>query len=319
MAALHQFAREPSLVDLRRVAAWELDPLLLAETVEWEQRLDWDYSRSTDLVRKYTSTGSLAGAALVDAGTVVGYGYTVIEDHKGLIGDLYVQPELRGRRAEARLFAALTQELLNSPQVRRLESQLLLAERATALAARRDCGFRLHERALLTARAQAIRGTKSVSGFRIEGWGDHWNEAAATVITLAYRGHVDSEANDQYRTFGAASRFLRNLVEFPGCGVFFAPASLVAFDRSTGRASGIALCSFVSQRVGHITQLCVVPEARGRGLGEALLRAAAARLADAGAERVGLTVTLSNEAALRLYKHCGFSELRRFFAFAKDV
>jgi ribosomal protein S18 acetylase RimI-like enzyme len=71
--------------------------------------------------------------------------------------------------------------------------------------------------------------------------------------------------------------------------------------------------------VGHITQLCVTPEARGRGLGEALLRAAVGRLADAGAERVGLTVTLSNRAALKLYQHCGFSELKRFFAYAKDV
>jgi len=319
MAALHQFAREPNVVDLRRVAAWELDPLLLAETVEWEHRLDWDYSRSADLVRKFTSTGSLAGAALVDAGTVVGYGYTVIEDHKGLIGDLYVQPEFRGTRSEARLFAALTQELLNSPQVRRLESQLLLVETATALAGERDCGFRLYERTLMTAGIETLRNAKPISGFRIEGWGDHWNEAAATVITLAYRGHVDSQVNDQYRAFGAASRFLRNLVEFPGCGVFFAPASLVAFDRATGRAVGIALSSFVSQHAGHITQLCVIPEARGRGLGEALLRAAAARLADAGAERVGLTVTLSNNAALKLYQRCGFSELKRFFAYAKDV
>jgi ribosomal protein S18 acetylase RimI-like enzyme len=304
---------------LRRIAAWELDPLLLAETVEWEQRLDWDYSRSADLVRKFTSTGSLAGAALVDAGTVVGYGYTVIEDNKGLIGDLYVQRELRGTRSEARLLAALTQELLNSPQVRRLESQLLLVERATALAGERDCGFSLYERTLMTAGVEALRRTKSVRGFRIEGWGDHWNEAAATVITLAYRGHVDSQVNDQYRAFGAASRFLRNLVEFPGCGVFFAPASLLAFDRVTGRPAGIALSSFVTPRAGHITQLCVTPEARGAGLGEGLLGAAVARLADAGAERVGLTVTLSNHAALKLYQRCGFSELKRFFAFAKDV
>jgi len=164
VAALHQFAREPNVVDLRRIAAWELDPLLLAETVEWEGRLDWDYSRSADLVRKFTSTGSLAGAALVEAGTVVGYGYTVVEDNKGLIGDLYVQPQLRGTRAEAKLFVALTQELLNSPQVRRLESQLLLVERATALAAERDCGFRLYERTLMTAGVDRLRNLTAAPG-----------------------------------------------------------------------------------------------------------------------------------------------------------
>ena len=125
-----------------------------------------------------------------------------------------------------------------------MESQLLLVDRATALAAERECGFQLYERTLMTAGVDAFRNTAAPAatpGFRIEGWGDHWNEAAATVITLAYRGHVDSQVNDQYRAFGAASQFLRNLVEFPGCGVFFAPASLVAFDRATGRPAGIAL------------------------------------------------------------------------------
>src|SRR5229473_2486659 len=121
MAALHQSAREPSIVDLRRIGAWELDPLLLAETVEWRQRLDWDYAKSADLVRKFTSTGSLAGAALMDAGVVVGYGYTVVEEHKGLIGDLYVRPELRGTRPERALFMALAEELIESPLVRRIE------------------------------------------------------------------------------------------------------------------------------------------------------------------------------------------------------
>lgn len=256
---------------------------------------------------------------MVEAGTVVGYGYTVLEDHKGLIGDLYIQPQFRGTRHELRLFAALTQELLNSPQVRRIESQLLLVGRVTAAAAERDSGFLLYERTLMTAPTAAFQTPVTTSRFRFEVWGDHWNEAAATVITLAYRDHVDSEVNDQYRTFGAASRFLRNLVEFPGCGEFFAPASLVAFDRDTARPAGIVLSSFVAPRVGHITQLCITPEARSHGLGERLLRAAIARLAEAGAERVGLTVTLSNAAAFNLYRRCGFLELQRFFAYSKDL
>ena len=327
MAAHHQIALEPSIIDLRRAAVWELDPLLLQETVEWRQRLDWDYSKSADLVRKFTTTGSLAGAALVDVGTIVGYGYTVVEEHKGLIGDLYVRPELRGTRSEGRLFLALVQELLNTPGVRRIESQLLLVDRATTLAVARDAGLRVYERTLMLAGVEQlenrmppcpVKGFRRES-FRLEPWGAQWSDAAAAVITLAYRGHVDSEVNDQYRLFGAAAKFVNNLVDFPGCGTFHAASSLVAIDRATGRPAGIALCSFVAPGVGHVTQLCVSPEVRGQGLGYILLREAIRRLAAAGAERLGLTVTLSNTAAMKLYHACGLREVRRFFAYSKDI
>jgi ribosomal protein S18 acetylase RimI-like enzyme len=317
VAARHQFAQELEVVDLRRAGAWELDPLLLAQTLEWRQALDWDYGKSADLVRKYISTGSLAGAALVTQGTVVGYGYTVVEDGKGLIGDLYVQPHLRGTAAEQSLFHALVKDVLNSP-VRRIESQLLLVDHRTAVKAANEAGFRTYERTLMTSDARPGKASKP-GGFRMEEWGDHRIEAAATVITLAYRGHVDSEVNDQYRTFGAATRFLRNLIDFPGCGTFFPQGSVVAFDRSNGRPVGIALSSFVAADVGHVTQLCVTPDAQGKGLGLQLLWAAMSRLYAAGAKRIGLTVTLSNVAAVRLYELCGFREVRRFFAYAKEL
>ena len=326
MAASRQAAPEESphftVVDLRRIGAWELDPLLLAETVEWQQRLDWNLAKSADLVRKYAATGSLAGAGLLDRGTVAGYGYVILEDHKGLIGGFYVRPELRGTGAEKALFHALLQDLINAPQVRRIESQLLLVDGPTALAVAHEAGLTLYERTLMSGNVDQLRKRMKpleCGGYRLERWGDHWNEAAATVITQAYRDHVDAELNDQYRAFGAASQFLRNLVEFPGCGTFFAPAGLVAFDRATGRPAGIALCSFVAHQVGHVTQLCVTPEARGKGLGYALLREAVLRLSSGGAVRIGLTVTLANLPAMKLYQRCGFGELRRFFAYTRDV
>ena len=73
-------------------------------------------------------------------------------------------------------------------------------------------------------------------------WFDSWSERkqdeAATLIATAYRGHVDSEINDQYRSPAGARRFLMNIVQFPGCGAFFQPASYVAVDPGTGRLSG---------------------------------------------------------------------------------
>ena len=64
---------------------------------------------------------------------------------------------------------------------------------------------------------------------RIERWNDQNHEAAAHLIAAAYENHIDSRINDQYRSVMGARRFLFNIVQFPGCGVFFRPASFTAF------------------------------------------------------------------------------------------
>src|SRR5215831_15568789 len=85
----------PDLIDLRRLSSGHLDLLLDEETREWKPTLDWDFSKSADLVRRFVDLRALSGCALMDAGQAVGYAYFVVEEHKGLIGDLYVRPEWR--------------------------------------------------------------------------------------------------------------------------------------------------------------------------------------------------------------------------------
>ena len=80
-------------------------------------------------------------------------------------------------------------------------------------------------------------------------------------------------------------------------------------------AVGMALASFVSAGTGHISQLCVLPGARGTGLGKELLRRSASALYGHGAEAVSLTVTETNAAAIALYERTGFRTIRNFCAF----
>jgi len=56
----------------------------------------------------------------------------------------------------------------------------------------------------------------------------------------------------------------------------------------------------------HVFAMWVAPEARGRGVGRALLDAAEAWGRDRGAGRGYLAVTAGNEAAERLYGHAGY-------------
>ncbi len=309
------------LIDIRRLGGRELYPLLLEETGEWNRELDWDFSKSADLVRKFADSRGLGGAALMASGEPVGYGYTVLEDHKGLIGDIYVRPEWRGGDAEIRLFRALLDALIGTSGVRRIESQLMLIGLDVAMALQRERFVRLFERLLMNLNGGALPPGKdfSLHRFRIEPWADHHHDSAARVISLAYTGHIDSKINDQYRTFEGARKFLYNIVQFPGCGSFHRPASFVGFDLASGWVAGIVLSSFVADDVAHITQLCVTPHVKGFGLGYELLRRAVTALRLGGAKRVSLTVTGANEEAVRLYRRCGFQEVRRFYAYVWEA
>jgi ribosomal protein S18 acetylase RimI-like enzyme len=308
----------PQIVDLRHLSAREIGPLLLEETVEWGLKLDWDFSKSASLVRELVDARKLRGVALLDRGQAAAYGYAGLQDHKGLIADVYVRPAWRGGNTEAVMFSVLLDALIGTSGVRRIESQLMLVEAGSAQALQRERCVRLFERILMRLDANTplpMGGASTGPRFRIEPWADDCHDAAATVLSLAYLGHIDSEINDEYRTFADASRLLRNIVQFPGCATFYRPASYVAFDTATRDPAGILLSSFVAGDVAHITEICVTPHAKGAGLGYELLRRSAATLRDAGAKRISLTVTAANQEAVRLYTRCGFREMRRFYAY----
>jgi ribosomal protein S18 acetylase RimI-like enzyme len=149
----------------------------------------------------------------------------------------------------------------------------------------------------------------------LEKWSDHYQEAAAQLIAAAYVGHIDGRINDQYRSPGGARRFLYNITQYPGCGVFYRPASYVALEAISGRLCGISLASLVAAGCGHITQICVTPAVRGTGIGHALLRQSLTILRDADCRSATLTVTAANEDAVTLYERVGFRTVRRFPAY----
>jgi ribosomal protein S18 acetylase RimI-like enzyme len=74
----------------------------------------------------------------------------------------------------------------------------------------------------------------------------------------------------------------------------------------------------VAQDTGHITQICVAPSQRGKGVGYELLRRSMLALVAHGCRRVGLTVTSTNKCAIRLYLQMGFADRRDFAAYVWD-
>ncbi len=307
------------ILDLRHFSSADLRPLLEEEIRVWANLLCWDYSSSAEMILRYMDAKFLPGYAAVARGRVFGYSFFVYENSKGVIGDLFVREGENGtdrQYVEQRLLTHVIETLQQSPGVHRIEVQLLAHETGSAAKPFHDRGFSSHTRLFMNLPlAGAEYEKREFSGIEMRRWTEQDYQLAASVIMAAYRNHVDSDINDQYRTLSGSLRFLNNIVRFPGCGTFDPESSYVAVEKSTRALVGVILCSRVRHDVGHVTQICVLPEYRTHGLGKALLACTVANLRQRKFSALSLTVTEANTRAVELYKNLGFATKRVFDAF----
>jgi ribosomal protein S18 acetylase RimI-like enzyme len=325
------------ILDLRHFSASDLRRLLEEETRVWEQLLAWDYHGSADMILRYIDAKILPGYAAVEHGRVAGYSFFVYEGSKGVIGDLFVcgqngAPERPRTRIsppsswegnanqyalEKRLLRHVIETLQQSPGIHRVEAQLLVHEAGAVAGPFLEQGFRRYPRLfmVLPLTKTAEDPISLPPGLEMRPWDEQDYHGVATVITGAYKGHIDADINDQYRTMAGSLRFLNNIVRFPGCGVFDADSSFVVLHKATRLMVGAILCSRVKDDVGHVTQVCVLPEQRGRGVGQALLAASASALRRRKFSLLTLTVTEANAPAVQIYRKLGYTTRRVFDAF----
>ena len=306
------------ILDLRHFSSADLRPLLEDEIRIWASALCWDYSGSAEMILRYMDAKFLPGYAAVSRGRVFGYSFFVYENSKGVIGDLFVSEGENGadrQEVERRLLTHVIETLQQSPGIHRIEAQLLTHEAGGAAKPFLHEGFSQHARLFMTLPLANVSLAHTASPkIVIRRWIEQDYQPSASVITSAYRNHVDSDINDQYRTLSGSLRFLNNIVRFPGCGTFDPESSFVALDKAQALA-GIILCSRVRHDVGHVTQICVLPEYRSHGVGKALLAATAHNLLQRKFSALSLTVTEANTPAVELYRHLGFETKRVFDAF----
>jgi ribosomal protein S18 acetylase RimI-like enzyme len=307
------------ILDLRHFAAPVLRPVLDAEGELWSKRLHWDYRASARLLMQYLDNHLLPGYAALESGQVTGYAFCVYEETKAVIGDVFALPGQNpdaaalavepAREIEATLLRHLFETLLNSPNVDRIESQLLLHPAGTHAQVFRDSGFEIFRRRFMV---QQLAGHWSkpqlnlAPELELRSWRDDDLNAAARLIATAYSGHPDSLINDQYRSVHGSLRFLNNIVRYSGCGVFSGQVSHVVVERGSHEMAALVLGSRVSPQSGHITQLCVHPSYRRHGLARMLLTVAAANFVRQGVSEISLTVTEANANAIELYKSEGY-------------
>jgi ribosomal protein S18 acetylase RimI-like enzyme len=308
------------ILDLRHFSAVDLRPLLSDETQIWSRLLSWDYSGSAEMILRYVDAKILPGYAAVDRGRVFGYAFFVYEGSKGVIGDLFVLNGNRlpdPRQVELKLLTHVIETLQQSPGIHRVEAQLLAHDANAVSRPFLDTGFQRHPRLFMALMLRNSTSEKNPMHPEVEirPWSEADYQPSAAVITAAYRGHVDAQINDQYHTLSGSLRFLNNIVRFPGCGVFDAESSFVALDRKAKNLIGLILCSRVRNDVGHVTQVCVLPEYRSRHIGESLLAATVGNLRRRNFSMLSLTVTEANARAVALYRRLNFDTKRIFDAF----
>ena len=307
-----------AIVDLRQLTSRQLNPLLSEEAQHWMQELRWDYGASLELIKKFVDAKSLAGSAAVQDGQLAGYAFYVIEEHKGLLGGLYVSPRYPQLELARQLLNSTLETLRGIPRVERIEAQLVPfgARFDDALAQE---GFRLYPRQfmlldLTQAAGAAASAPPITSGLALERWDNRYFTPCARLIQLAYANHMDGEINDQYRSESGALKFLKNIIILPGCGQFQSQASFVLRAPHSHELIGAVLTSAVAPGVAHATQICVMPGYQKNGLGRRMIEAAVAALRDSNFSALSLTVTAANLPAVHLYEKIGFRTIKTFTA-----
>jgi ribosomal protein S18 acetylase RimI-like enzyme len=328
-------ATQLEILDLRHYSARQLRPLLENEARFWEARLRWNYQPSTELLLQYLDSRILPGFVALDRGRICGYTFSVYEGHKAVVGDVYslANDVAQPLQTTKLLLHRLLELLQHSPNIDRIESQLLLYDAGDLEETFLQQGFTIHPRLFMEYNFPPPRSQSQTSILGLNGnhlspslsdaielsrWSAAHYQAAAELIHESYIGHIDARINDQYCSLHGSLRFLHNIVRFPGCGVFEADHSWVLRDRSSNALVAMLLCSRVSDRVAHITQLCVGKSHRGHGYGRILLQNCMSHLADSGFQAITLTVTEANHQAVKLYEDLGFFTRHRFDAMVLD-
>ena len=186
--------------------------------------------------------------------------------------------------------------------------------RAIARAGMERLAVLAYLRRKVTAADARTAGPKGIVWKRWTAWR---RRKFARTIARTYEGSLDCPAMAGLRTADDA------LATHRATSVFRAGAWHLAMEARAGHgtsrtrareAVGVVLTSAVEGR-GDLVYLGVVPEARGRGIGRALLGQAIRDTARMGLPALGVAVDTENAPAWRLYARAGFKEVRRRLVF----
>ena len=145
------------------------------------------------------------------------------------------------------------------------------------------------------------------TGFWFAQWSDTLIEPHADVLHRSFRYDSDGAVFTTFRQYKHCLRLIEMLADSP---LLLPEATLLIgygdpenFFEYVANIQGLKL----SDDVGAIQNVAVLPEYRRRGLGKALVQGALLGFQHAGVKRVTLEATTNNISAVNLYQRLGFT------------
>ena len=316
------------IIDIRRFEVKDFSPLLISESLAWNEKLHWDFGASLQIINACLREKRLSGYALVAENRIRGYCFFFYDGEKGLIGDLFVDPDLPRLTHAHELLEHAVETLLGTPGLRRVEAQLPHYELEELEPCFRPRQFQGYLRRFMSlpldnrpfwvgrkGRQPSLEESLLLSNLQVVPWDGSYDQEAAELLYYSYRRHVDADINDQYASVSGTTRLIENIVHHEGCGEFLSRISRMALHQTNRQLVGILAATNIRSHTAHIPQVAVASPYQGRGVGSLLMEAAFNDLAHEGFREVTLTVTDKNAGAARLYERAGFRTYKTFGAF----
>ena len=148
------------------------------------------------------------------------------------------------------------------------------------------------------------------SGFWFADWSPVLIEPHADVLHRSFRYDHDGTVFTSFRQYNHCRRLIEMLADNPQ----FLPMAtlLIGYGDPNDIFEYVANIQGlkISEEVGAIQNVAVLPEYRRRGIGQALVRRALQGYHTAGVKRVTLEATTDNQPAVNLYQRIGFATFR---------
>jgi len=307
---------DPKYLPISYVDEALLLPLMEAEQNAWLSDLNWDYSPIRQILSSFIKQKLLPGYVAINGNEAVGYTYFLVNQAKGIIGALYVAKTSRFQETGEQLLSLSIASLKDSPNIKRVEAQIMPFHDLEPTAAFTRHGFSYYtryylDRDLLNTRPQEAAAP---SAGKIAPWDSAYLERAAEMTLISYRNQTDAEICEDYRSKTGCENYLGSLVENPGCGIFMPETSFLGLDKQ-GAVCGFVICCRISSKAAMIPQIAVHPSYQGQGLGNAFMSCLFERLKTIGFLTVSLTVTKKNRRAFEWYQRLGFRIRKEFGAY----
>ncbi len=296
------------VVDWREVDQGRMASLFDREAARWRERLDWDYAPTRRMADGARSAGSLPGFVALDdrSGNVTGWTFFLV--HRGAlqIGALVAE--------RADVVRLLLDRVLDSPEASLAQRYQVFGfpvsgSLEVALLRRRFVVEPYHYLAsglsgLMAAGEAPLDAATAVSTDDLP--------RAARLLARAYAGSASARVFAPGGRLDEWAGYLGQLRHTEACGRWMPEACLAVRHPHDDRLTALVVTTRIAERTAHIAQIVVDPLERARGLGTALVRAAAGAAARAGTTRLSLLVASHNAAARSLYARLGFAEQATF-------